>query len=58
MKLFTQEQVKQYRPYFDNIKVISEANKIVDAVNNCNDMSKEEVCASAILAYTKLYGED
>ncbi len=54
MELFSSEIIKAYKPYFEKIKVIDEANKIFDAVKSADQLDNEEKIASAVLSYLKL----
>lgn len=53
MELFSDEYIKSYRPLFDNIKVIREAEKIFDAVKSADELSNDEKMASVVLSYLK-----
>lgn len=53
MELFSDEYIESYRPLFDNIKVIREAEKIFDAVKLADELSNDEKMASVVLSYLK-----
>jgi len=55
VELFTQNDIENYKVYFNNRKVLEAADKIFEAVKKENDLSNDnEKMASAVLAYMKL----
>ena len=56
--LFSQENINEYRRYFNLPNVISQANKIVDACSGTKKLTNEENMASILLAVLKMNQAD